>query len=370
MAQLKYRLIQALRMRTNVFWGLFFPLILATLFYASFGGIMSTENFEPISTALVTEETNEPFEQALGELDGTVLKLRKMDADEASAALADGTVSGIFYSAETPRLSVAENGTDETILSGILKQYDEYVCIAADMAIHNPDRIEPFFEYLQSDDTEYLENVSLGGNSYDTTMEYFFALIAMACFFGCYTGQMLGEQSAANVSPLAARRAISPQSKLQSIFTDLSVGFLIQFASVLVLLLYLNFGLDIHVLAHPAEMILIVALGSLLGVSYGIFVGTLNTKEGVKVVLTTAVPLFLCFLSGLMYGQMKQMIEDSVPILNRLNPAALISDAFYYLNVYENTAAFAVRTVLLGIDSAGIAAVAIIMLRRERYASI
>jgi ABC-2 type transport system permease protein len=370
MVQFKYRLLQTLRQKTNVFWGLFFPLLLATFFHISFGGIMDTENLGTIKAALVTEESNESFEQALAGLDRSILDLRKMEPEEAEKALAGGSVSGIFYSAKAPRLVVAENGTEETILSEILQQYQEYVYIASDLSVQAPDKIEPFFRYLQTDDTEYIRDVSLGGNSYDTIMDYFFALIAMACFFGCYTGQALGEQSAANVSPLAARRAVSPETRLKSILTDMTVGFLIQFLSVLILLFYLNFALGVHVLAHPAEMILITSLGCLLGVSYGIFIGTLNMKEGVKVLFTTAVPLFCCFLSGLMYGQMKQVIEDTVPIINRLNPAALISDAFYYMNIYENTAAFASRAAFLGICSAGITAVAIILLRRNRYASI
>ena len=370
MVQFKYRLIQALRQRANIFWGLFFPLLLATLFHVSFGGIMDTEHFETIKAALVTEESNETFEQALGGLDRNILDLRKMDPETAEKALADGSVAGIFYSGQTPRLTVAKNGTAETILSGILRQYNEYVRIASDLAVSDPDKIGTFFQYLQSDDTDYIQNVSLGGSSYDTITDYFFAMIAMACFFGCYTGQALGEQSAANVSPLAARRAVSPETRLKSILTDLLVGFIIQFVSVLILLFYLNFALDVHVLAHPAQMLLITALGCLLGVSFGIFVGTLNAKAGTRVLLTTALSLFLCFLSGLMYGQMKQVIEDAAPIINRLNPAALISDAFYYLNVYEDTAAFASRAALLGIYSAGITAIAVILLRRNRYASI
>ena len=127
-------------------------------------------------------------------------------------------------------------------------------------------------------------------------------------------------------------------------------------------------GIDLS--AHLGGMIVIVALGSLLGVSFGILVGTMNVKEGGKVLLTTALSLVLCFLAGLMYGSMKQVIENSVPFLNRLNPAAVISDAFYYLNVYEDKAGYYLRLVILAAYSFGITALAFIMLRRERYDSI
>lgn len=370
MVQLKYRLIQALRLRTNIFWGLFFPIVLATLFHVAFSGILSAENFNPVRTAVVIRDSNEVFESMVKELDGDILDVSYMDGEEAEAALRDGTVSGIYYCAASPSLSVSGNGFDQTMLSGILQQYEEYVRIGTDIALTHPERMQTFFANLQNDTKQYMENASLGGKSYDATMEYFFALIAMACFFGCYTGQALGEQSAANVSPLAARRAVSPRGKAVTILTDLFVGFLIQFVSVLILLLYLNFALGVHVLAHPAQMILIVAFGSLLGVSFGIFIGCACRKAVTKLLLTTALPLLLCFFAGLMYGNMKQVIEANVPIVNRLNPAALISDAFYYLNVFDDPSAYLLRAGILGAYSAGITVLAIVMLRRERYVSI
>ncbi len=33
---------------------------------------------------------------------------------------------------------------------------------------------------------------------------------------------------------------------------------------------------------------------------------------------------------------MKNIIEQSFPLLNRVNPAALITDALYCINVYED----------------------------------
>lgn len=369
MLQLKYRFLQALRVRSNIFWGLFFPLVLGTLFYVSFGGLGKADPFEPVPVA-VTGEENEFFSQMLGQLDGEILDIREMEADEAEQALEDGDVSGIYTNTQEPSLKVAGSGFNETVLSGILEEYEQYSSLISKMATEHPERISAFFENISTDTRSYVENSSLGGKSFDETMEYFFALIAMACFFGCFMGQMLGEESAANISPLAARRAVSPRSKLLTVLTDMFVGFVIQFASVLVLLFYLNNILHVAVMAHFGEMLLIAAFGSLLGVSAGIFIGTMTVRPGVKTILTTAVPLGLCFMAGLMYGNMKQIIEAHAPVVNRINPAALISDALYYLNVYEDQSEFMLRIVLLAVWSFGMAFLAFIRLRRERYVSI
>ena len=370
MIQLKYRFLQALRLHDNIFWGFFFPLALGLLFFVAFSGLGTAENFEPVNTAIVIQESNENFESLVDEIDGDIINASYMDEDEAKKALKNDEVSGIFYCKAEPSLEVPGNGFDATVLSSVLKEYNEEMNIAEKMTEEHPERIQAFFSNFINDNNEYIRSVSLGGNSYDSLLEYFFALIAMACFYGCFTGQTLGEQNASNVSPLAARRAISPRSKLSSIFTDLFVGFTIQFLSVIVLLLCLQYVFKIDVLNHFGATLLIAALGSLLGVSFGIFVGSLNVKETVKSILTIAVPLFLCFLAGLMYGGMKQLLEENAPIVNRLNPAALISDSFYFLNVYEDMAGFTLRLILLAAYSFGMALLAVLHLRRQRYASI
>ncbi|MGI6178141.1 MAG: ABC transporter permease [Eubacterium sp.] len=370
MTQLKYRFLQAIRLRDNIFWGFFFPLALAMLFYFAFGGIGTSENFEPVKTAVVVQEENTAFKQLLDEIDGDIIIASYMQESEAESALRDGEVSGIFYCKAEPSLTVPGNGFEATVLSSILEEYGEYENILDTMIQEHPERIEAFFTNIGDDTKEYIRTVSLGGNTYDVMLEYYFALVAMACFYGCFTGQTLGEQNAANVSQLAARRAISPRSKMASIFTDMFVGFAIQFLSVVILLLFMQYVLNIDILNHFGEMILIAALGSLLGVSFGIFVGSLPVKTAVKSILTIAIPLFLCFLSGLMYGGMKQTLEETAPIINRINPAALISDALYYLNVYEDMTGYTMRLIGLAAYSFGMAILAVLHLRRQRYVSI
>jgi ABC-2 type transport system permease protein len=255
MTQLKYRFLQALRLHENIFWGFFFPLALASLFYAAFGGLGTSDNFEPVKTAVVVQEENAAFEAILDEIDGDVIIASYMQDSEAQEALRNGDVSGIYYCKAEPSLTVPGNGFDATVLSGILEEYDEYMNIAEKMAQEHPERIGTFFSNVGNNTKEYIRTVSLGGNTYDERLEYYFALIAMACFFGCFTGQTLGEQNAANVSQLAARRAISPRSKMANIFTDMFVGFVIQFASVVLLLLCLQYVYKILKLPTPKRCV-------------------------------------------------------------------------------------------------------------------
>ena len=71
-----------------------------------------------------------------------------------------------------------------------------------------------------------------------------------------------------------------------------------------------------------------------------------------------------------MIGDMKSLIEKTCPIINRLNPAALISDAFYYLNIYEETSGITLRLAILAVYAFVMTLIAVIMMRRNKYDSI
>jgi len=78
---------------------------------------------------------------------------------------------------------------------------------------------------------------------------------------------------------------------------------------------------------------------------------------------------FSVFADLVAHGLMA-LVEKHVPIVNDINPAALIADSFYALNIYstydrffENIIKLTVLTVICGV-------VCYFMVRRNRYASI
>lgn len=118
-------------------------------------------------------------------------------------------------------------------------------------------------------------------------------------------------------------------------------------------------------------MLLISLFGSLIGVSMGLFIGSLGKlNEGGKVGIMLAVSMSCCFLSGLMNGTMKDVVEKHAPIINRINPAALISDALYCINVYDDSYRYYRNLVTLIIMSAVLVLASFLIIRRERYDSI
>ena len=76
------------------------------------------------------------------------------------------------------------------------------------------------------------------------------------------------------------------------------------------------------------------------------------------------------FLSGLMNNTMKDLVEKNMPVINRINPAALISDAFYCINVYNDPARYYRNLIILAVMSVLLTGASFFMIRRERYDSL
>ena len=63
---------------------------------------------------------------------------------------------------------------------------------------------------------ETLTEVSLGGQTINGSAQFFYALIAMTCLYGCFIGFGSAITLQANLTALAARRCVTPTHKLKS----------------------------------------------------------------------------------------------------------------------------------------------------------
>ena len=371
MESMKYRYLRVLRNRPVMFWTLLYPIILATFMYFAFGSI--GEDFEAVPAAVVEKSENSGFDMMLDEVTDLVT-VTYMDENEAKEALAEGGVKGIFYASDTPTLTVNGEGADETILSMLLDAYYKNGALFEDIYEANPESIGKVSEMLSGGsgaDTEFIREVTLGGRTYDTTLEYFFSCIAMACLFGSFTGSDLAGEFAANIATLGARRSVSPEHKLKALVTDLIVALSVQSVNAMILLLYMQYVLKISFSGNLLLTFIICVAGSLVGIAFGMVVGAATKlPQALQTVLIVVVPLISCFLSGLMYFGMKHVIEKRVPVINRLNPSALMSDALYHLNVYDDPGTMWMRLAMLLAIGAALTFFSFAMLWRTRYESI
>lgn len=376
---LKYRFIQTVRDYPIMFWALAFPLILGTFFYFSFGsaGLDGTGDYEwdPIKVAIIEEDLSsknaESFQAFLEKLEPDTLDIQDISSEsDAIKALKEETILGIYYVDDIPSLSVGKNGINESILSSLLKNYNQNAAMIQKIAMTHPEKMGAAIEAMKDYHLE-TRNESLGGKTLDPNVQYFFALIAYACLSGAFLGVRSSLDSQANLSALGARRSITPTHKLKLILVDMTVLFIIHFINILVLNLYLIKVLGVSLGDNISALLVVDFMGSMIGVSLGIAFGCLGKlSTDMKQGLTVAITLIPGFLAGLMFGNMKNIIELHCPIINRLNPAAVLSDAFYCMSVYNDAHRFARSIGILAIMSALFLLIAYLGIRRERYDSI
>lgn len=375
---IKYQFLQIVREWTAMFWALAFPIILGCLFYISFGTSLENgdmgEDMEILKTAVVEEEEvsagKENFLSFLKELDGDMIEIEIMKEDEALRALRADEIEGIFYVGEKTGLTVAKSGLEQSILKTLLDTYQKNAEMIQTVAETHPEAMGTAVEALK-EWKGTTEELSVGGRTLNPNISYFFALIAYAALSGIYLAIKECCESQANLSALGARRCITPTHKLKLILNSFLILVVIQYFNVMVLTGIVQFVFHIDLGGNAGGIMLINLLGSMISISLGIMLGSISKLSlGMKMSFGVLFTLFPGFLAGLMFGDMKNLIEQHCPIINRINPAAVLSDSYYCMAVYNDTARMTRNLLILAVMCVLCVSASFLVVRRERYDSI
>lgn len=387
---IKYRFFSVLREKTTMFWGFVFPLILCTLFYVTFGDIDNT--LDCINTAAVVRNDTteakafEAFLKAVEDSGEDLFAVEWMEEKEAKEKLEDGKISGVFYVDTEPELFVAGSGMEESVLQAVLESYMGRCQVIQDVLREKPEELFGLFGKADTDaiyseisdkissqaiQEEYVTETSLGGKKTDGMIQYFFSLIGMTCMFGCFLGFDSVMTLQANISPVGARRCVGSISKFRLLMIDFILICIVNYVETIVLFVYMTKVLKLDMGNEWGKNLLIAFLGCLVGVAMGILVGSIGKwKEGTKIAVMLSVSLGSSFLSGLMVSGIKGLIEEKCPIINRINPASLISDAFYSVAIYQDGSRYVRDVVTMAVLAVIFLAGSFLMVRRVRYDSI
>lgn len=381
-----YEMKCVLRQKTELFWVLIFPMILGSMFFFAFGKINeNTENFHTIPVAVCVEENadSHPFKDILELLskegDTPLLELVYTDWEDAARQLDENTVRGIFKLDQNVSLSCApleqssQNSSlsiEQSILESILREYQTNSSAISDIARTHPEHLKNALSLLE-EDAEYGTKLELSSGNMDSLIQYYFNLIAMACLFTSFAGSQIAIKNQANLSPLGAKKCISPNGKFISVTAQLFSCLITQFFCVAVNILYLFFVLKIEFGASLPWIFLTSFIGCIMGIGFGFFIGSIGkVSEASKMGIMISSSLLCCFLSGLMIDNMRPMIESACPVINDINPAVLISDSFLTLNIYGASPRYAANLAGLLIYTLLFVIAGCLMVRRKTYASL
>ena len=374
-----------MRAKVSLFWTLVFPILLATFMYMAFGNIYEQdEMFRNIKVAVVTEDESANglnyMLDALSDGDDALLSVARMSESDAEKLLADEEVEGIIYT-DNVKLTVAESSVNASILETVLSEYKQYEHALKDIykdgiglqqymaGTSGGDDMSNLVEKLSEQRSYYTEKASTEG-SQNVYNNYFYAIFAMSCLFASLSSIGMMNNLQANVSATGKRKNVSPQRKMTFVLAEFAALLLIHFVVEVISFIYMScIGVDFG--DRVWEILLTLFVGCFIGLAIGVIVGAISKlAEGTKIGIVIGISMVMSILSDLCMNGIKYEIQQHAPIINKLNPAALISDSFYALNVYSDHQVFTENIVIMTIEAMVLITVGILMVRRNRYASV
>ena len=378
-----YKLKEGLRVKSFLGWNLIFPFLLGTVFYAALGHLYNEELNEPINIVIEKMDNTEALHgewlkktmpedqlnsdyvknmptaydmmnETLSKIeydDGTkMFDIKNVDKKEAEKLLEDDKIEAIInpYDYENIKMEIKKNGIKQSILTSIVTAFREGIDIK-----------------------EYVKTSGLQGNNKDPYVQYFYNILAMiSVMTSC--GVMLSViKTQANYSAIGIRVESSPVSRvLQSFCSMLAMSFL-QIVILIVSIIYYVYVLKVDFGCSIKYIFITSMFAAFMGCSLGYMVACVgNASEGLKNAILVGFVTGGGFLAGLMKGDMYIVVEKKFPLINRINPSSIITNAFYTLNMYGANAKYTKSILTMFAYSIIFIAIGMIFRGRRGYASI
>ena len=396
---LKYAFITTVKNKNTFVWTFIFPIALSTFMFLSFGNVYKDElvmNSIPVAVEEGFEETQisvqnflEGAKQNNGDPYFVVSVLSKEAAEEA---LENGDVSAIVTTEGlTPTVVVNGNDFKEeiviTAMNEYLKHQQTVIGIMSDYVKNGfvdengesialgkltPEQTEEAsaailakLEELETDET-FFNETSLAKGPQNVYNNFFYATFAMGCLFACLGAVNLTDKLMPGRTPLSGRLNICGTSKLKMVISQMSVNLLVVFAAQMGAYFYMRL-IGIELTDDILAVAGILLAGASFGISLGVLIGAIpRLGEGSKVGIGVGVTMLISFLADLCTTGIKDSIERNMPIINRISPAALISDSFMTIYVYDDYDRYFRNLITLVAMAVVITTIAIFILSRSR----
>ena len=361
--------------RALIFWTFIFPIVLGTLFSLAFSDIENNEKLDIIKIGIVDDENyknNLIFSNSFSYLADSKNKDRLFDISygtlsEVEKLMDDKSIIGYLVLDNEPHIYVLKNGIDESIFKYAVDEVYQ-ASIAVQRENMDPSNISMAINSLIN---EKVDIVNSSNDNMSYTMIEFYSLIAMTCLYGAILSMYSLNQVLPNMTNKGKRVGVSPVSKFSLVLSSLCASFITQVIGVMLLFIYSILVLNVDFGSNLLLVILLTLVGSLSGLSLGIFVSTyFKGNEMSKLRVIIGITMAFSFLSGMMGITMKYVIDKNVPILNKINPVSMITDGLYSLYYYDTFDRFYFDILSLIVFSIILISLSFVSLRRQKYDNI
>lgn len=392
---LKYSLKTLLKNKMLIFWTFAFPIILGTFFKMAFSNIENSEKLDIIDIAIIENDefnNNEVFKETFKTLsdesnNDRLFNTEYVDEEKAKEMLQNDEIIGYLIVKDEPEVIVNTSGINETVLKYVVEEIAQSESIMENIipnkiqgAISGTVQFESYealykdiyneiTNMIKENNETNIEDVSSSNLSY--TMVEFYTLIAMACLYGGILGMVAINQNLPNMSNNGKRVAMSPTPKYKVVFSSVLASYIIQLIGIALLFVYTIFVLNVDYGTNLPLIILLAVVGCLAGLSLGVAVATIfKANDNLKTGIIISFTMLGCFLSGMMGITMKYIVDKNIPILNKLNPASMITDGLYSLYYYDTLDRYYFNIASLLIFASVMIGISMISLRRQKYDNI
>ncbi|MCM1370582.1 MAG: ABC transporter permease [Clostridium sp.] len=270
-----------------------------------------------------------------------------VNLDEAENLLKDNSVIGyITFNNDDINITVKSSGIYETILRNIVDKIMSNNILLHTLSIKEIDKQLEQENYtidhekIKNDildliQTDMVNLNDISNKNMNYTMIEYYTLIALSCLYSGILSMVVTNYKLASSSSVGKRTFVSPESKVKSLLGSLSASYVLGLIGVLILFIFTLLVLKVDYGTNLIIPILFIFLAVFAGLTFGITISTLiKANETVKIGILIAITMLFCFLSGMMGITMKYVIDKNIPLLNKINPCAIITDAFYSLYYY------------------------------------
>lgn len=358
-----------IREKVIVFWLLVFPMILAVFFKMGFSGLTDGETFEIIPVAIV--ENNENTElmnvyKGIFNSMSDIFDVRYVNKEEAEKLLEEENIlSYIYISDGRLAMTIKENGLNQSIVKEVLDRINEGV----ELVMSGYVSYEEIGTVMNVQNV--LNNVKISNQEQDYVAAWFYTILGMAAMYGSTLGVMIIENTQANQSAKAMRFNIAPVSKMKGFVAMFGAGATLHSVIMIIIYLYLRYVMNINFGDRQIYIILTSVVGGITGISVGALISVLvKAGENLRIGICMAVSMLGSYLAGMMDNSVKYKVMQSMPVIEYINPAGILTDSYLKLFYYEDMRYYWSNVINLLVIMAVCMAVTIFVLRRQRYDSV
>lgn len=359
------------RDKTALFWTSVFTIGLAILFKVALGDIGYSYKLDTMNIGYINQINSvqefEQFDTTLQKIAVDGIKLFNVVTGDAENLLNESKVDALIDVSSTNfDVLVKKKGIKQTIITSVINSYQQNSkLISSRLQQDHTTNIEQLIDKLN---TEMDIFVTQNNDHFDVSVMYFYTLIGMQCLYSYMWGTMFINQAEANLSTKGQRIQVSSVKKSTYLISGFVSSVVLSFLQVVILLAFLILGLKVNFSDQIGQVLILVFVGVTTGVSFGTLIASSNTMSvNVKDGIGIGVTMLWSFLAGMMVVDLKHLIQINAPIINWLNPVALITDSLYGIYYYPTLERYYLSLVMLLLITLVFLTLSIFFTRRKQY---